>query len=235
MAAPAHAAPARLKESSLPHPAWINDIPLASADRKAGRGTPPRRASELPRARRTDTAARGRRGYGPRVAEALLITGGVLQLIGAALVLISIPIVRKHELGRSTPWERATAWMRRHLGLGKTVYARGAMSAASGFEVRAKVRPSPVDGTMTEQQRIERLEEYVERLDQDLDDAHRRISSKTRATETAAKAREQALRDEISQRGEQRREALQSSLRVQAAGGACIVIGLVLALLGIVL
>lgn len=121
------------------------------------------------------------------------------------------------ELGRPTPWPRSTAWVRRRLGLGKTVYARGAMGTASGFGVRGKVRPGAVDWTMTEQQRIEPLEEYVERLDEDLDDAHRRISSKARATETAAKAREQALRDEIAQRDEQRREALQSSLRVQAA------------------
>ena len=162
------------------------------------------------------------------MADALLITGGILQLIGAALVLISIPIVRKHELGRPTPWERARAWMRRHLGLGKTVYARAGMSWASGFEVRGKVRPGPIESTMTEQQRIQRLEEYVERLDEDLDDAHRRITSKARTTETAAKTREQALRDEIARRDEQRREALQSSLRVQEAGGACILVGLVL-------
>jgi hypothetical protein len=79
---------------------------------------------------------------------------------------------------------------------------------------------------MTDEQRVERLEQYVERLDEDLKEAHQRISKKTAEVDAAAKAREQTIRDEMQERDEQRRDALKPSLRRQLAGAVCVLAGL---------
>ena len=157
-----------------------------------------------------------------------------MQLIGAALVVIAAAIIRKHELRQPAPWERARAWLGRLLRRPQVVTLGGVMSTASGMEIRAKVRPKPVQPAMTDEQRLQRLEQYVERLDADLDEAHDRISRKADSLTSEAKAREQAIRDEQQQRDEERLAAVRPALRFQSGGGVCIFVGLLLALLGIV-
>lgn len=164
----------------------------------------------------------------------MLIAGGVLQLIGGALMLIAGAIIRKQELHEPAPWERARAWLRRLLRRSPSVEGSATISGTISMEARGKVRPGPVEPTMTNEQRLQRLERFVDLLDADLDEAHNRISQKASDVTEAAKAREQAIRDEQKQRDDERRAAVRPALRMQSAGGGCILVGIVLALISTV-
>jgi hypothetical protein len=79
------------------------------------------------------------------VATTFTIAGGVIEGFGLVLIFVELAIIRSHEFGVPPPWARTWDWVRRRLGLGKTVRLRGGMAVASGFEVRAKVGPGPVE------------------------------------------------------------------------------------------
>ena len=103
------------------------------------------------------------------MAAALTITGAAFEVIGLGLVFVELAVIRSHEFGVATPWARAISWIRVKLGRPKVVQLRAAISAEFALKARGTVRPGPAAADATESERIQRLERYVERLDEDLD------------------------------------------------------------------
>jgi hypothetical protein len=164
------------------------------------------------------------------MSNALIIMGAALEIIGLAFVFIELAVIRSQEFGVPTPWTRLRAWLRRLLRRPQVISVSAADSATLSGSVRAKARPGPASDNADE--RIARLERYVDYLDRDVDELHARIDRTAQEIAAAAKQGDEQLRREMDQRDEQRRAALRPSLRRQAAGAVCVFIGLVLGTIG---
>ena len=166
------------------------------------------------------------------MATGLTITGAVLEGVGLAMVFVELAVLRSHEFGVPTPWARVVRWMRRLVGRPQVIELGAALSAESALSARAKVRPGAVDPDATERARIARLERYVDHLDLDVDELHRRIDTTADEIAQAAQHREQELRREMDRREDERRQALRPSLQRQGVGAGCVFVGLVLGTIG---
>jgi hypothetical protein len=169
------------------------------------------------------------------VEAALIITGGVLQGVGLALVIVEVLVIRSYEFGVPTPWARLVRWVRRLLKRPQLVNVGAALSGSAAMSGRAVVRPGPVDPTASDSERITRLESYVERINQDLEAVHRLIDRKDSELREAMVEADDRVRAEMQQRDTQRKEQLRPSLVRQSLGATCIVIGLALATTGSVM
>jgi hypothetical protein len=163
---------------------------------------------------------------------ALTITGAVFELIGLGLVFIELAVIRSHEFGTPPPWARIVGRIRRLLKRSQVVGVGAAELAAIGTEARLKVRPGPPDADATNEARIERLECYVERLDQDLDGMWKSIGERADKVIAEAARRDEQLRQEFEQREADRRAKLRPSLIRQALGAGFVLVGLVLGTIG---
>ena len=169
------------------------------------------------------------------VEEALIITGGVMQGVGLALVIVEVLVIRSHEFDVPTPWARLVRRVRRLLKRPQVVSGGVALSGSAAMGGRAVVRPGPVDPTASDSERITRLESCVERIDKDLEGVHRLIDRRDSDLQEAMVEADERVRAEMQQRDTQRKEQLKPSLVRQSIGATCIVIGLALATTGSVM
>jgi hypothetical protein len=167
------------------------------------------------------------------VCSLLTVTGAVLEAIGLGVVFVELAVIRSHEFGVPTPWARLRSWVRRRLLRRSHVVATSASSFATlTSSARAKVRPADLGPDASEAERIDRLERYVEHLDRDTEALPQAIDRKADEVTAKAEAADDRLRQEIEQRDEERKTALRPSLRRQAIGAACVLVGLVVGTIG---
>jgi hypothetical protein len=166
------------------------------------------------------------------MATSLIITGALFEVVGLTMVFVELAVIRSHEFAVPTPWARLARWVRRRLGRPQVIELGAALSAESALSAREKVRPGPADADATEADRIARLERYVDHLDCDVDELHRRIDDTAQQLARTAQQREQELRREMDRREDERRQALRPSLQRQAIGAGCVLAGLVLGTIG---
>jgi hypothetical protein len=169
------------------------------------------------------------------VCTTLVIAGAVFEIVGLGLVFAELAVIRSHEFGIPPPWARIAGRIRRLLKRPRVVNLQAAVSVASGFEARAKVRPGDAASDATEEVRIERLERYVERLDEDLDGMWQALRRREDKIVAEAARRDEQLRQKFERREADRRAKLRPSLIRQATGAAFVLIGLVLGTLANVL
>ena len=84
----------------------------------------------------------------------------------------------------------------------------------------------------TEEERIARLESYVEHIDRDLGAMHEAIAAAKLEAVTAAREGDDGIRHEIEQRDAERRTQLSRSVARQAAGATFLLVGLILGTIG---
>lgn len=166
---------------------------------------------------------------------ALTVIGASFEIVGLGLVFVELAVIRSHEFDIQTPWTRIVRRIRRLLGRPQLVEAKASLDAVGGMEVRAKIRPGDASPDATARERLERLEGYVERLDEDLDDLWQALGRHAENLVAEAARRDQQLRHEFEQRESDRRKKLRPSLMRQTIGALCVLIGLVLGTLGNVL
>jgi hypothetical protein len=166
------------------------------------------------------------------MSTALTIIGAAFEIVGLGLVFAELAVIRSHEFGIPPPWSPIVARIRRLLKRPRVVNLQAAASAAGGMEVRAKVRPGDAPADATEQERIERIERYVELLDEDLDGMWQALGKRADETLQAAARRNEQIREEIERREADRREKLRPSLVRQIVGAVCVAIGLILGTIG---
>ena len=104
--------------------------------------------------------------------------------------------------------------------------------ATFGGSLRVKKRPSVVGAEATEAERIAWLERYVAEQDDDLDRLWEHIARQRDEAIAKAKESDEQIRQEIEAREHERKMQLRWSVRRQALGASCIVIGLVLSTVG---
>lgn len=162
----------------------------------------------------------------------LIIGGAVLEAIGLGIVFVQLAIIRSDEFGVPTPWTRLRAWWRKVRRRPQTISINAADSFEWADSARAKLRPGDLRPDADDADRIDRLERYVQALDRDVDDLHRRVQeAKDEAVAEAAK-RDDQIRQETEAREAARREQVRVSLRWQAGGAACVLSGLILGTIG---
>lgn len=166
------------------------------------------------------------------MADVLTVVGAVLQVVGLAFVFAELAIIRSLEFDVPTPWARFVAWIRRLLRRPQVVELGAAVSASAGLSVHAKVRPGPLADDATLEQKVAWIERYMMRLDEDIDSIPTLIENKAVETLQKAKDHSEGVRREINEREKQRRTAVRPSLRRQAAGAVCVLVGTIAATAG---
>jgi hypothetical protein len=165
----------------------------------------------------------------------LVIAGAVLEVVGLGLVFAELAVIRSHEFGIPPPWTRLVGVVRRLLKRPRVIEAQAAsMLAGVTMEARATVRPGVLPPDATEQQRIERLERYVERVDEDLDGMWKALRDRADKVIEEAARRDDRLRAEFERREAERKAKLRPSLVRQTVGATCVLVGLILGAAGIV-
>ncbi len=165
------------------------------------------------------------------MASTLTIVGGALQIFGLLLVFVELAIIRSHEFGVPTPWTRAARRFRTQV-LGEQPRLTTVISDHTiGWPVRAKARLEPIAPDASDNDRIARLERYVELLGRDLDAQDDELD-RTGQDLVFARQHQEA---EIQRRDEERRAALRPSLRRQGIGAVCVLLGTIAATVGGVL
>jgi hypothetical protein len=165
----------------------------------------------------------------------LVIAGAVCEFFGLMLVFIELAVIRSHEFGTPPPWAELVGWLRRVLKRPRIVELGVAIEVSSAMSVRGKVRPTPLSGGATAQERIAWLENYVGRLDEDVESVWREMREQESKLGAEAARRDAELRAEQEQREADRRDKLKPSLRRQFIGAVLVALGLILGTLGSVL
>jgi hypothetical protein len=155
-----------------------------------------------------------------------------LEVIGLAFVFYELAVIRSHELGIAPPWAPLTARVRRLLKRPQIVQLDVARETSRAGYVRAYQRPADAPDDATDSERLERLERYVRVIDADLDNVWDSIGDQTDDAVREAERRDEELRAEIARREGEQRERLRPSLRRQAIGATCVLVGLVLGTIG---
>jgi hypothetical protein len=148
-----------------------------------------------------------------------------LEVVGLGLVFVELAVIRSYEFGIPSPWARIVGRIRRLLKRPQVVELKAALEASSAMAVRAKVRPGGAPPDATEHQRIERLQRYVERLDEDLDGMWEALSRRADEVIAEAARRDEQVREEFERREADRRAKLRPSLIRQATGAAFVLTG----------
>jgi hypothetical protein len=187
------------------------------------------------------------------VALALTIAGGALQLMGLFLVFAELSAIRAHEWGIVPPWTRfwrwlhlraqraagrvRSSWLGRKLGLYSasahiTPYASSATLSFGSGTLTLKKRPAQLPDDASDADRIVWLERYVRDQDEDLARFADRVAQEREIAVQQARQEDAAFRQEIEAQQEERRRQLQWSVRRQAVGTACVVVGLIMTTVG---
>lgn len=183
----------------------------------------------------------------------LTIAGGVSQLVGLCLVFAELAAIRAHEWGIVPPWTRLFSWLRSRpkwlrlrlrwlgskLGRNKPVDVHvAAMSAAAvasgGTAATVTVGLMPLASDATDAQRFAWLEHNVRVLLEQVSVLRRVIGEERDVTNTQLEGIAAGLRAEAETREQQRRARLRWSVRRQALGTVCVVVGVVLTTVGAV-
>jgi hypothetical protein len=159
------------------------------------------------------------------VADALTVVGAILQVVGLAFVFGELAIIRSLEFGVPTPWARVAAWVRRLLKRPKVVEVGAAMAVGASLSLHAKVRPATLDSKATLAEKVDWIERYMMRMDEDIDSVPTLIDNKAVETLQKAKDHSEGVRQQIEEREEQRRAEVRPSLSRQAVGAACVLLG----------
>jgi hypothetical protein len=168
------------------------------------------------------------------VADTLTVVGAILQVVGLAFVFVELAVIRSLEFDVPTPWARLATWVRKLLKRPKTIEAEISVSAKPHLSLHGKVRPGPIAEDATLGEKVAWLESYVTRIDEDIDSVPALVENK--AAETLQKARDhsEGVRREVRQLGDRRRAAVRPSIRRQAAGAVCVLVGTILGTMGAV-
>lgn len=169
------------------------------------------------------------------MADALTIIGAAFEVVGLGLVFVELAFIRSHEFGTPPPWAPLIRRIRRLLGRPQYVDAKATMHIAMAMRARGEVRPGDAPPEATDRERLERLERYVERLDEDLHGMWQAFGRQEDKIVAEAARRDEQLRQEFEQRETDRREKLRPSLVRQAIGGTCVLLGIILGTMGSIL
>lgn len=167
------------------------------------------------------------------MADALTILGGIIEAIGLVLVLVELAVVRSNELGHPLPWRQVLPWLRRTFWIPDrhNAVGRSTLTAIGSIRTRGRVRPGPLpSGTPNE--RIARLESYVEQIDRELNAVHDALERTADEVLAAAKEHADKIQLDAAARDQDRLDALVPSLRRQACGAALVLLGLGLQTVG---
>jgi hypothetical protein len=162
----------------------------------------------------------------------LTITGAVFELFGLMLVFIELAILQGNELGIPPWWTSIVGRIRRLLGHEVVFSIPAGGARAGGNAVYGRARPDELSGEASQQNRIERLEEYVRRIDADLNSMWTSISRAKQDAIIEARRLVGTLRDELRQDKADERAKLKPSIRRQQVGALLVVIGLALGTVG---
>jgi hypothetical protein len=91
--------------------------------------------------------------------------------------------------------------------------------------MHAKVRPALLDGEATLEEKVDWIERYMMRMDEDIDSMPTLINRKAAETLQNAKDHSDGVRRQIEEREQQRRAAVRPSLSRQAVGAVCVLCG----------
>jgi hypothetical protein len=160
---------------------------------------------------------------------ALVVAGGVLQILGFVLVAIELGRVQRREFGapRSVDWIRGR--LRRLFGRSRTIEASAQGAALSSGSARAVIR---TDRGSTLEDHVVALEENLDRLDNEVAANHAEAAAwrselLEEVSVTRAEMNEQRERDD-----EERKSFLRVALLLQTWGTVFFVAGTILGVLG---
>ncbi|MBS1869431.1 MAG: hypothetical protein JSS99_07180 [Actinobacteria bacterium] len=178
-----------------------------------------------------------------------ILTGTAFEIVGLGFVFGELADIRSRELGIPTPWTRiASRFPRKQRDTPKPATTpanlgemRATATSSASMKLTTGRRLAPRDAPI--QTRVDAIEDYVQwkvgemeaanealrRGHQDvLDGAHRRAAQ----TDAVVKRFADAIEAELADREAKRKEQIRASLRPQAFGASCVLIGLVLGTIG---
>lgn len=164
--------------------------------------------------------------------EWLVLVGGALQVVGVSVVFVELASIRKHEFNIPTPRDRMRTLWRRVRKQPQIVRVGAADSIEISDRATAIMTPAAPGPGATDQQRLAYVERYVDILRKDVKALYQEINHHAERLAAEVRKREDAVRAEMDRREEVRRERLRPYIDRQAIGGACLVLGLLLATIG---
>ena len=161
--------------------------------------------------------------------EWLVVIGSLLQIVGVAVVFVELAVIRSNEFGEPTPWSKLkTRWRR----LRRRPQVGAADELGTTDHATAVMTPAAPSSDATDAERLAYVERYVEILRNDVNALYGEIGRQAEALIVEVRKREEAVRAEMDRRDQDRRDKLRPAMVRQALGGACLIIGLILATIG---
>jgi outer membrane murein-binding lipoprotein Lpp len=175
----------------------------------------------------------------PCLAHVLIVVGGVLQIIGVGWAVIEVGKIRRsiaalRAAGRAIASEiRATLQRQAEeqiIGRGEAVLGSVSLSGSGSISASGTVGPPP-----TLEQRIERMESEVQRLDTQAETDREAMRVATARAREHADAIDREIRQLIDAQERQRRESEETARRLQRRIAPLLILGLALSVVGSVI
>lgn len=190
--------------------------------------------------------------YSSSMSAGLTIAGGLFELVGLGFVFAELVRIRSREFDIAPPWVPLVARIRR-IGRRRREAPKPATTPANITGMHASARlnatmdltiaPSLAPREAPLPRRVTAIEDYVQWGATQQQAANRAIRDAHQATLDAANQRAaqaeaeidrraDAVEAEVARREAERKAQLRASLRPQAIGASCVLIGLVLGTIG---